>query len=388
MMPIGLPAAGADPVNHYNNLQTRLSVAVDASNVTQLWVTDADAFSGLFAMCKGFLRYFPVGSTAPDGTTLASPMLVLKTWLWDYIALRNNVTGGVTLPKLVSYGNVDSDEVRDAVHAEFTTNSRYQSMSLAERTQAETDFMASDAQMLVSPATMLGRGAIESAGTHVGQRRLDLTFLGHDLTNLDPHYYFDLWGLVGGPQVRNHPLMQALARPVTPSQMPSEGNLRIRVTGTGFTSGTTVQIAGQPATDVAINATGTAVYATSPAMSAGAVDVIVTIPTQPAQVYIDALTFTDDLLATVRAATLAYAVALTEIQEQADALAASSALGDPAREELRIAMDMAGKLTDNAINARCHATAGSLFDPALSEVWENANNDLMALKTGILTTIA
>ena len=388
VMPVGLPPAGTDAATHYSLLRTRLSSEVDATDVTHVWITNEDAYSGLFAMCKGFLRYFPVGTTAPNGTTLAAPMLTLKTWLWDYLALRQNASAGVTLPKLIGYGNVHPDSVRDAVRDELSTNPRYQSLDAAARTQAETDFMAGDAQMLASAATRIGRGAIESGGAHASQRRLDLTFLDRDGTNLDPHFFFDLWGLVAGPQVRNHPLMEMLARPVTPSQMPIEGGLRIRVGGTGFTTGTTVQIGGQLASDVAVNSTHSAVYATSPALPAGSVTVVVTIPSQPVRTFSNAITFTIDLLATVRAAALSYAIALSEIREQADALAAAGTLDEAARQRLQGATDLAGIAIQDVVATRSAATGGTLFDPRVSEVWESANNDLLALKTGILTTIS
>jgi hypothetical protein len=387
-MPVGLPPAGDDPVVHYNALRTRLSVTVDANNVTSIWVADEDDFSGVFAMCKGFLRYLPAGASALDGTTLTAPMLLLKAWLWDYLALRNGVSAGITVPKLIGYGNVHPGTVTDAVHAELTSNPRYQALSVAERTQIETDFMAGNSQMLVSAATVIARGGVDGAGGHTGQRRLDLTFLDSVGTNLDPQFYFDLWGLIGGPQVRGHPLVQALARPVTPSQMPLEGGLRVRVSGTGYTTGTTIQIAGQPAADVVVNSAGTAVYATSPALPAGAADVTVTAPNQAAQLYPDAITFTGDLLATVRAAVLAYAVALTEIQEQADALATAGTLDLEARQRLRIATDSAGNVVDNTITTRCDATGSTLYEPAISEIWDRAHDDLLALTTGIMATIA
>lgn len=388
VMPIGLPPDGTDSVTHYGNLRTRLSAGVTASNVAEVWVADEDAYSGLYAMSKGFLRYLPVGASAPDGTTLAAPMLTLKSWLWDYLALRQNVSAGVTLPKLIGYANVRPDTVKAATHSELASNPRYQSLSAAERTQAEDDFMAGDLQLLVSPATMIGRGEVDTAGAHSGQRRLDLTFLDRDGTKLDPLFFFDLWGLVSGPQTRNHPLVGALARAVTPSQMPVEGGLRIRVRGTGFTAGTTVEVGGQPATEVTINADATTVYATSPPGAAGAADVIVTIPNQPAETHSGALTYTGELLATVRAAALAYAIALTEIREAAAALAAAGALDLDARQRLGIAKDSARNAVDDIIAARCDATGGTLFDPAVSDVWDGARDDLLALTTDIMASIA
>src|SRR5215213_8096281 len=140
-MPIGLPAQGSDPTVHYTNLNTRLIANVAAGNAVRARVADEPTYSGLFAMCNGFLRYIPAGGSAPDGTTLTAPMLVLKTWLWAFLELRKSAPPGSVLSKLIGYGNVDANEVRLAIRAELSTNSRYVSLTTAQRTQAENDFL-------------------------------------------------------------------------------------------------------------------------------------------------------------------------------------------------------------------------------------------------------
>src|SRR5215211_6546535 len=155
-MPVGLPAPGIDPVAHYRDLTANISVEATNVNMVSVWTVNQDRYSGLYAMTKGFLRYIPAGGSAPDDTITTSPMLVLKSWLWDYLELRKNAVPGLPLPKLIAYGHADHDAISDAVRTELSTNPRYRSLSDSERAQAESDFLAGRLTLLTSSATFIG----------------------------------------------------------------------------------------------------------------------------------------------------------------------------------------------------------------------------------------
>lgn len=384
-MPIGLPPTGTDPATHWPQLETRLNTATSA-NVVSVWVADEANYSGLFAMTRGMLRLVPTGGTAPDGSTATSPLLLLKPWLWDYLELRKTAAPGSILPKVISYGNVDTATVGTAIGAELAGNPRYSTLTGAERTQAQTDFLAGTIRLLVAAGTMIGRGQVDPSppsGVPAGRRRLDLAFLGATGTPLAPAGYFELWNLIGGPRVSGHPLLTSAAPPASPASLPLEGGLRIRVRATNATSGTTVTVGGQTATDVEISPAGDAVYATAPARTAGQRDVVVSVPGQAAQTYTGALTYTADLASTARSAVLSYTIVLVELRERAEDLDANSLLDDAARGNIRYAADRARSDSVDAIEQRVMAGGGSLADPAATAPWSDSEEHLAALTTDL-----
>ena len=385
-MPVGLPAPNANAQAHYQQLATRLTASVATGNVVRAWIADEAAYDALHAMSTGFLTFVPTGGSGPGGAAVGSPMLVLKLWLWDYLELRRNAAPSAPPPKLIGYGNADAGDVALTVRAELASNTRYQSLTAQQRTQAETDFLAGTLKLLVSAGTRIGRARVDLAPpppAQSGWRRLELTFFGASGAALDPSLCIDLWGLISGPLVRGHPLLSSLARPVMPSVAGLEGGNRIRITGTNLVVGTTVTIGGQSAIDVEVSADGSAVYATAPPGSAGAADVGVTVPGQSTQTHSEAITYVSDILATARAAITSYAIHLTEIRTRAQALADAGQLDTNARALIRIEVDLAGS-TAGTLIANRHVVAGRTApDPDVGEVWEDAQADLRAILENI-----
>ena len=386
-MPIGLPPQGIAPATHFAALQSRLSANLSAA-MAKVWVADEAAYSGLFAMSKGFLRMIPAGSAGPDGVTLAAPMLVLKPWLWDYLALRRNTPGGA-LPRLIGYANVEASAVTLAIRAELAANTRYQALTAAERTQAETDFAAGTIKLLVNAGTMIGRALADPAAqapAQAGWRRLDLIFFDENNAPLDPSLYFDLWGIIGGAWVAGHPLLAALARPVTPAIAPIEGGTRIRVQGNGLTAGTTVDVDGQPATDIEISADGLTLWATVPAHAAGGTDIDVTVPGQTAVTYSGALGYTEDVATAARAIMLSLAVRLAEIRERVLALAAVGPIDPQIKAELSLATDLARDRAPVLIEQRAIAAGASSTSPEIQQALQGGG-DLRSLYVDIRNTV-
>lgn len=389
-MPIGLPPGTGDPVQHFKNLESRLTANLATGNIVKAWVANEPDYSGLFSMSKGFLTYAPAGATGPVGGAVSVPTLFLKPWLWDYLELRKSAAPGSTLPRAISYGNVDPAEVGTAIDAELTANPRFSGLSASDRTQAKTDFLAGTTKLLVSAGAMIGRPATDPtppSGVPSGARRLDLSFLDSTGAALDPTFYFDLWGLVGGRLVGGHPLLKAAARPVTPGLAPLEGGTRLKVTGSGMAQGTTITVGGQPAADVTIAPGGSAAYASSPARPAGPADVIVTAPGQTAQTHSDAITYTADLPSTARAAVTSFAVHLAEIRDRAQALKTGGALTPALIRELQAKADEARKQTAAAIQVRSGASGESVAHPDVGSALEEAEPQLEALLDEIQTAI-
>jgi hypothetical protein len=387
-MPLGLPAVGASHPAHFANLQSRLS-ATTMGNVVRAWVADEPAYSALFAMVKGLLRYIPVGGIAPDGTMVTTPMLVLKTWLWDYLELRKNVAPSTPLPKLIGYANVDQNSVALAIRAELGSNPRHKQLAAQQRTLAEVDFLAGTARLVVSAGTAIGRGAVDAAappGTFPTYRRVDLQLLNNEGATLDPVNAFDLWGLVGGDLVQGHPLLSILRRPVSPSAAPLEGGTRIRITGTGFVANTSVTIRGQPAVDVWVRGNGQELYATLPSGASGTADVVVTIPGKAPITHTSALTYVSDVVATARGVVQSLAVRLTEIRDRAAELAAANALDAQAKAELSLATDLARDAAPLVIERRARAAGTTAVVPTIAEVWQS-RADLSALYLAIRTVV-
>lgn len=379
-MPIGLPPQGTVAATHFAALQSRLSASLTTS-LAKVWVANDAAYSGLFAMTKGFLRMIPSGSAGPDGTTLTAPMLVLKPWLWDSIALRRNAPSG-GLPRLIGFGNVDAAAVTLAIRADLTGNPRYQALTTAERTQAETDFAAGTIKLLVNAGTMIGRARADPAAqapAQPGWRRLDLYFFDENNAPLDPSVYFDLWGIIGGSWVAGHPLLAALARPVTPALAPIEGGTRIRVLGSGFAPGTTIDVGGQAATDIAIATNGQTLWATVPAHAAGGTDVVVTVPGQTAVTFSSALGYTADVAAAARGIVLSLAVRLAEIQDRATAMQAAGTLDIEAKTDFSFILDLERRRAPSLIEERARAQGTSAVGPDVMSAWEDALPGLRSL---------
>jgi hypothetical protein len=380
--PIGLPPGSGDPAAHFKNLGSRLTGTVASGNIVKAWVANEADYSGLFSMSKGFLTYAPVGAAAPFGGTVSSATLFLKPWLWDYLELRKSAAPGSTLPRLVSYGNVAPADVGAAIDAELGGNPRFSGLSASDRTQARTDFLAGTLRLLVSAGTMIGRPEPDPAppsGTPTGALRLDLSFLDQTGATLDPAFYFDLWGLVGGRLVSGHPLLEIATRPVTPGLAPLEGRTRLKVTGSGMVQGTAITVGDQAATEVTVASSGAAAYGSVPAGSAGPADVVVTVPGQPAKTYPNAVTYTTDLPSTARAAISSLAVHLAEIRDRAQASQTAGTLTSALKQELRAESDHAMMVMANAIEERSEASGQSVAHPDVGAALSGAGPLIEAL---------
>jgi hypothetical protein len=276
------------------------------------------------------------------------------------------------LPQLVLYGNFDPAAVGTALQAEFSANSRYQSLSAQEKTQAQSDFVAGSAKLLIAVGSLIGRGAVDqsppSAGL-AGYRKIDVSFCENDGTLLDPTLYFDLWGLISGPLVQGHPLLAMLARPVTPSYAAVEGGSWIRITGTGLVAGTTITIGSSAASTIEAMSNGKTLYCVVPPGIEGGADVAVTVPGQEPTIYAGALTYVTDVVTVARALAVSLAVRLTAIRDRGSELSAANTLGDTAKTQLRLDAEEAVRGVEAIMSLRGDAGGGSLASPEIGDAW-------------------
>jgi hypothetical protein len=370
-MPIGLPPDIASRDAHYLDLATKLTAEVQSDLSVKIWTDPALLYSTVNPMVRSAAKFYPSGSVGPGGGTLASDTLIFSTWLWEYLSLRQSGSASAAVPALIRIGNIDQSELQTAVQTELNTNTRYANWSTAERTQFVTDFLAGTGYMLVDAGTKFGAGTADPSpggSAPAGDRRIDLAFLKPDGTVLDSQLYFDMWGTIGGDFVTGHPLLAALARPVTPSAAPIEGGTRIKVVGIGFTSATTVSVGGNPGTNVYVTPDGTSVYFDAPPGAEGAVDVHIDTPSLPSKVIVAGIEYVTDLTKTVRAVSSSLIVGLAEIDKKLNDQITAGTVTNQARADARISVDAVCQASSNIIFIRQEASNPSITGSAIDAV--------------------
>ena len=389
-MPVGLPPTGVAPDVHYAQLATRMT-ANKAGNVIHVWVSDENDYSGLFTMSRGMTRIVPSGAAMPDGSTASTPSLLLKPWLWDYLALRQAAAPGAVLPKQIAYANVDIAQLDTAVATELSANQRYGTLTTQERTDAKSDFLAGASRLLFAGGVLVARSQIDPSppgGVPAGRRRLDLSFLDGAGVTLDPAPYFDLWALLSGPAVKTHPLLSTMARPVTPALAPQEGGTRVRISGMGFGGGTTVDVDGQGATDVKTSADGQTAWATLPSHAVGAADVVVTLSGGTALTHSDAVTYVAELGPAARAVLNSFEVRLAELRDRATEMDDAGTLDADAKARFASDFATAENSTPRQIDDRAKALGTPGVTPDVEAAWDDAGAAITELSTAVEALVA
>jgi hypothetical protein len=367
-MPIGLPPDSASKDTFYQDLATKLVAAVQGDLSVQIWTDPALQYATIDPMVRSAAKFYPSGSTGPDGATLATDTLIFSTWLWEYLSLRQNQGASSAIPALIRVGNIDLSQLQTAVLAELNANARYAAWAPADKTQFVSDFMAGTGYMLVDAGTKFGTGAIDAApsgSAPAGDRRIDLAFLQPDGTILDSQLYFELWGTIGGDLVTGHPLLAALARDVTPGAAPIEGGTRIKAIGQGFTSATTVSVGGTTAANLYVTPDGTAVYFDAPAGAEGAVNVQIDTPSLPSKIVTGGLEYVSDLAKTVRAVSASLVVGLGEIDGKIDDEITAGTITPSSRTDAQISVERIQTASNGIIQIRQAALSQSLTSTAI-----------------------
>lgn len=359
-MPIGLPKPGSDVEQHYAALSTQLVAMVNSDNTIVLWTADDPRYADAYAMVRAAVRYRPQGSADPDGATFTTNTLLLQTWLWEYLALQSSAGSGVLIPSTIRMSNIDSAALTSLVHAELESNPRYAQRSVSERAQIEQEFLAGNLRLLVNAGTTIARGAVDPAPPQpslAGNRKIELAFLSSQGTVLDPYLYFAIWRLIAGPLVQGHPLLDMISRDVWPVTAPVEGQTRVRIKVSQASAGASVQVGGAAATDVRLSTDGAALYATLPAGTEGAQDIVITITGQPAKTLTAGIRYVSDLIETARAVTASFVVHLRELLEITQARVTSGTLDAETRRDLLLELELAHRLSYQAIDLRAQASA-------------------------------
>jgi hypothetical protein len=160
-----------------------------------------------------------------------------------------------------------------------------------------------------------------------------------------------------------------LATAVTPGAAPLEGGTRVKILGSNLSAPTTVTIGGRAATEVEVAPDATAVYATVPAGSAGAADVVVTPAASTAQTYKAALLYTADLEAATAATCDAFALVLDEVRERATALSRAGTMTAEARGRLAVRIEIAQKAAVDILDRRVAAVGTADAESRVGAIW-------------------
>ena len=385
-MPLGLPLKGADKEAHYTAMASLLSIEITKAKVARIWVASNPLYANVHAMARAAVRYYPKGSKGPDGAAEATNTLYFKTWLWEYLSLKKSAGGGKLVPAVIRIANIDNAQMKTLVEQELKSNSRYKSRTTTERTQMKTDFLVGKLNLLVAAGTKVAQGAVDTMPPQpglAGYRRIDLAFVDADGNVLDPSLFFDIWGAVGGSNVTGHPLLDLLKRELTPSAAPLEGGTRIRIKGKNLTDASTVSVEGKLATDVKMANSGKLLYATLPAGKKGIADIVIKIPGQPDKTISPGVRYVEDVVETARAVTASFIVHLTELHERVKAMMAVGTVSEDDRGKLRLELELAHRLSYEAIDERAAAGGGAANSPGVVDVL--AKHD--AVERGLLAKV-
>jgi hypothetical protein len=389
-MPIGLPSAGADVETHYTDLASILSAEVSASNVAQIWVADSPQFITLHTMVRAAVRYYPAGSSGPGDASFSTDTMLFKTWLWDYLSLRKSSGAGTLIPTAIQISNVDPTSIAALIREELQTNERYANLTVAERSQIETEFMTGNRHLLVTSGTEVAHSAVDAAPPRpelAGHRRIDLSFIGTDGSTLDPYLYLDIWRLIGGPNVDGHPLLDLISRDITPGAAPVEGGTRVRIRGENFGDSSTVTVGSTAATEVRMADGGRLLFATLPPGSEGTADVTIVTPGQSDRTISPGVRYVTDVVETTRAVTAAFIVHLNELLELARSMTAAGTLTDEARRDLHIDLEFVHRLSYEAIDARAAAGGGVADSPGVVDALTRNVELVSTLLDQVITAI-
>jgi hypothetical protein len=388
-MPIGIPAQEVDIATYYQNLKQAMSVTVASNETVRIWTSDDDQYTTLFAMAKGALRFLPKGAQGPKSIPVTDATLVLKIWIWDYLNLRKSVAPGKSLPKLITYGNVDEAKVRTAIQQEVGGNPRYAKRTAIEKTAMVDAFMKDGSRLLISAGIPIGQGVPDSStdAPMSGARRVDLEFVHRDGTVASPNDVFEVWSITLGPSVEDHPLLGFLRGPIVPSVVPLEGGLRVRIAGVNIAAGTVAELDGVALSDQVISVDGQSLHGTAPAAVEGKHTLVLRPPGGGETVVIGTVTYVTDVATTARAVVAAHSVRLQEIRDTVARLKTEGGLDDPARSQIFGWLSELHMVSSEPIISRSLAGGGSFRDPSVNNAWVGSATSLGPLMDEIYTLL-
>lgn len=376
-MPFGLPAEGANLLAHYSALKEEVTFEQLADNTVRMIITDRLEWCSIHTMCRCMAILLPTGSTAPNGAVLLESAVIIKPWFWDFLRMSESANGSV-LPSKILYTNIDISMLRTDIRNEIGTNERYSSLSMSEKTSLENDFLTGTAKLLLDAETKIGLGQVISSGEHSGKRSCDIQFYDYDNNLMDPSDVSEIFNLVGGRTISNHPYSDFFSRVVWPNIVPVEGNLRFKLTGElVFSEHTEVSIGGTPvhSSQIRLSPDRRILYGTFPLReSTGAVDVVVQNPGEPAQNFTDAVTYVEDLVSTLKASLISFQVYLSEVKSLIQDENERGVLNPNKKEEWSLDFGFAKEIINHVIYERSERSDQSLILPELSRIWETGND--------------
>lgn len=362
-MPVGLPTPGTSPSDHWAALGPRLLVQLDPQQRCRLVSADEALYSGVYAMARGLLRYEP-----------ALPVLNLKPWLWDHLALRNGAGPAQAIPSLITVANLDAATIADAIAGLLASGPRFSGLSVDARADARVRFLAGEVGLLVEGGTYLGRGRPEPAPAGAGfggnARRVDLSFLDSSGQAIAPMEIIGLWDLIGGPLVNGHPLSNRLSAAVTPGVCPVEGGIRVRIAGNGWQAVASVTVGAAEATGLRVLPDGSAIYATLPPGPEGLADLSVQQAGRAPVAFAAAVRYATDTASSGRAAFAGLATFYREVVEHANQLAAANALDDQERYRMELEIERAPEAAAAPVLQRAAAGGGPVNAPGAAGIWQ------------------
>jgi len=388
-MPFGLPEAEGDILNHYQRLEEETTLEQLADNTVRIFNTNAPEWSSIHTICRCIAVVLPAGSTAPDEAALSQAAVLIKPWFWDFLQMSESGGDGL-LPSKIVYKNIDADVLRNDIRQEITTNERYASLSEAEKSSLQDQFLRGEVKILLQSETKIGAGIILTTGEHSGKRSFDLQFLDYENRLINPAEVAEIYELVGGRTVNNHPFAKHFSIAVWPNIAPLEGGLRFKVSGLPFIEGTRVTVGGNsvPENKIRLSPNKEILYGEIPSNNSNdSVNVIVAIPGITPSTFADAISYKTGLLDAIRSTVISYVIHLQEIKFLIDEELSKESLTPERKQNWLLEIDKAGKTIDHTIFLRSENGGGSLGMPDVNQVWENSAPLIREFKADILNIL-
>ena len=174
---------------------------------------------------------------------------------------------------------------------------------------------------------------------------------------------------------------------LTPGAAPLEGRTRIKVQGESFADDSTVTVGGNPATEVRMADAGKLLFATLPSGTEGVADVVITTSGQPDKTISPGVQYVTDVVETARAVIASFIVHLTELRDLAQSMATFETLDENARRNLRLELELAHRLSYEAIEDRAAEGGGAADSPGVVDVLEENGAMLSLLLDQAITAI-
>lgn len=378
-MPFGLPNEEVDMLAHYQNLKDESSLEVEGDTAI-IFTTAASEWSSIHTMCRCVVEVLPAGSTALEGVEVTDPIVMIKPWLWDFLQMSENA-GGSLLPSKVLYQNIDLAELENDIRTEIDTNERYSSLTAAEKISLVNQFLNSEAKLLMEPESRLGLGKIETSGANLGKRRFTLQFYDYDNELLALSGVAEIFSLVGGRSVPEHPFTNHFSLAVWPNIAPVEGGIRFKVEDENFPDGTSLIVGGTTiaAEEIRISPDRTTVYATLPLGTADeSVDVVVVILGGDNLEFLNAITYKNGMVESLRSGIVSLIISLQELIEKLELETEEGSIDSYRKEVWKHTIEIIARNHNNILMKRNSNGGGSLGNPELEQLLTNSKSIISA----------